>query len=238
MLEALIMSKQMQCEKGEERFLEKVIKSGVMDMAVEYLDQGILKALDFFNCLAQLAPNKFIEYLKTGFREKPSESLHSKLAKKYCLGSEPIQNKILELIQNLGETFKNKENLDFLIGTFLTTVFGCCPEAKAVLNVVSDLQNLLDNAEPVFQQMLKSKVMDRLVPFLRNQRPDKTTELRAIKLLKRVLLDNADSSWIFRKVHLGQLNQELLKSGYFDYCMALLLKNLRMNNIISSSSML
>lgn len=55
--------------------------------------------------------------------------------------------------------------------------------------------------------MLKSKVMDKLVPFLRNQRPDKTTELRAIKLLKRVLLDNADSSWIFKKVHLCQLNQ-------------------------------
>lgn len=72
---------------------------------------------------------------------------------------------------------------------------------------MSDLQNLLDNAEPLFQQMLKSKVMDKLVPFLRNQRPDKTTELRAIKLLKRVLLDNADSSWIFKKVHLCQLNQ-------------------------------
>lgn len=165
----------MQCEKGEEKFLERVVKSGVMDMTIEYLDQGITKALDFFSCLAQLAPIKFLDYLKAGFREKPSESLHSKLAKKYCLGSETLQNKILDLVQNLATTFKNKENLDFLIGTFLTTVFNCCPEAKAVLNVVSDLQNLLENAEPLFQQMLKSKVMDKLVPFLRNQRPDKTT---------------------------------------------------------------
>ena len=70
---------------------------------------------------------------------------------------------------------------------------------------------------------------------MRNQRQDKFSELRAVKILKRVLLENADSSWSFKKVFLKNLNEEMIKSGFFDYCMTVLEKNLRLNNILSSS---
>lgn len=70
---------------------------------------------------------------------------------------------------------------------------------------------------------------------MRNQRQDKFSELRAVKILKRVLLENADSSWSFKKVFLKGLNEEMIKSGFFDYCMTVLEKNLRFNNILSSS---
>ena len=34
---------------------------------------------------------------------------------------------------------------------------------------------------------------------------------------------------------LNQLNEEVIQSGFFDYCMTVLQKNIRFNNIISSS---
>lgn len=71
--------------------------------------------------------------------------------------------------------------------------------------------------------------------FLRSQRQEKTTELRAIKILKRIILENADSSWTFKKQFLDQINAEVIKSGFFDYCMMILNKNLRFNNVICSS---
>lgn len=225
----------MQCEKAQARFFDRLFKSGVLEMATDYLDRGILKALDFFNCLAQLAPEKFMEYLRRVYRERPSDNLHTKLAKKYCLGSDQMQSCILELVKNLAESFKNKENLDFFMGTFFATVFGNCKEKKAVLNVVSDIQNVLENIETFFSQAIRSKVFERLVVFMRNQKQDKFSELRAIKILKRVLLENADSSWSFKKAFLNTLNQDILKSGFFDYCMTVLQKNIRLNNLISSS---
>ncbi len=159
-----------------------------MEMSTEYLDRGILKALDFFNCLAQLSPSKFIDYLKITYREKPSDNLHMKLSKKYCLGSDQMQASILELIKNLAQGFKNKENLDFFMGTFFATVFGCCKEMKAVLSVVSDVQNVLQNVQTFFSHAVKSRVFDKLVVFMRNQKQEKAYELRASKVLKRVLL--------------------------------------------------
>lgn len=66
-----------------------------MEMATEYLDRGIIKALDFFNCLAQLTPSKFIEYLKLKYRERPSDNLQIKLSKKYSLGTDQMQSSIL-----------------------------------------------------------------------------------------------------------------------------------------------
>ena len=43
--------------------------------------------------------------------------------------------------------------------------------------------------------------------FLRNQRQDKRSEINTIKILKRVLLENADSSWSYRKGFLNLLNK-------------------------------
>lgn len=59
-----------------------------MKLTIEMMDLNIAKSIDFFNCLAQANPLKFLEYLKEKFREKPSDNLHLKLAKKYCLGTE------------------------------------------------------------------------------------------------------------------------------------------------------
>jgi hypothetical protein len=85
----------MQCEKTQDRFFDKIFRSGIMEMATEYLDRGIIKALDFFNCLAQLTPSKFIEYLKLKYRERPSDNLQIKLSKKYSLGTDQMQSSIL-----------------------------------------------------------------------------------------------------------------------------------------------
>jgi hypothetical protein len=74
------------------------------------------------------------------------------------------------------------------MGTFFATVFGCCRETKPVLNVVSEMQNLIENIETFFGQVIKSKVLPKLVVYLRNTRQDKRSEISAIKILKRVLL--------------------------------------------------
>lgn len=108
-----------------------------MGLATEYLDKGLTKALDFFNCFARLNPFKFVEYLKTKYRESPSDNLHAKLSKKYCLGNEDVQSGILELIQNISEALKVKENLDFFMGTFFASIFSNCKDPKPVLNVLS-----------------------------------------------------------------------------------------------------
>lgn len=105
------------------RFLERLYKSEVIKMIIGIMDQNIPKALDFFACLVLVNPNKFLEYLKEKFREMPADNLHSKLAKRYCLGTEELQCSIIDIIKTLGECFKIKENLDFYIGTFFTYVF-------------------------------------------------------------------------------------------------------------------
>jgi hypothetical protein len=81
--------------------MDKIFRSGVVEMAAEDLDRGILKALDFLVCLAQCAPLKFMDYLKLKYRERPSDNLHLKLSKKYCLGSEQMQSSILEMVKYL-----------------------------------------------------------------------------------------------------------------------------------------
>lgn len=60
MLEAIIIAKQMENENVKLRFFVKIIKSGFMELATDYFDKGLLKALDFFNCFAKLAPNKVV----------------------------------------------------------------------------------------------------------------------------------------------------------------------------------
>ena len=92
-------------------------------MIIDIMDQNIPKALDFFSCLVLVNPNKFLEYLKEKFREMPADNLHSKLAKRYCLGTEELQCSIIDIIKTLADCFKIKENLDFYIGTFFTYVF-------------------------------------------------------------------------------------------------------------------
>lgn len=59
------------------------------------MDKGLLKSFDFFVFFAKLAPLKFVDYLKNKYRENPSDNLHTKLSKKYCLGNEQIQSSIL-----------------------------------------------------------------------------------------------------------------------------------------------
>jgi hypothetical protein len=47
---------------------------------------------------------------------------------------------------------------------------------------------VIDNVESFFGQAVKSKVLGKVLPFLRNLTRDKISELRAIKVLKRVLV--------------------------------------------------
>ena len=97
------------------------------------------------------------------------------------------------------------------------------------------MQSLLENIQSFFTQAIKNQVFSKMVVYLRNQRQEKSTEINAVKILKRVLIENADSSWSFRKEFLNLLNQDVISSGYFDYCMTVLEKNIRFNNMISSS---
>ena len=92
----------MESENIKLKFYDKIIKSGFMELTTEYMDKGLYKALDFFVCFAKLAPFKFVEYLKNKYRENPSDNLHTKLSKKYCLGNDQVQNSILELLVSLG----------------------------------------------------------------------------------------------------------------------------------------
>ena len=68
MLQAVIIAKQMDSENVKIKFFDKIFKSGFMELATDYMDKGVTKALDFFNCYAQLTPLKFVEYLKTKYR--------------------------------------------------------------------------------------------------------------------------------------------------------------------------
>lgn len=54
-----------------------------------------------------------------------------------------MQASIVEIVKSLGECFRVKENLDFFIGTFFTYVFECCNDERALLVLLSDLQNVL-----------------------------------------------------------------------------------------------
>mgnify|MGYP000613282423 CR=1 FL=1 len=74
------------------------------------------------------------------------------------------------------------------MGTFFASVFGCCKEVRAVINVLSEILNILENIETFLSQVLKGKVFEKIVIFLRNNRQDKRVELNVVKILKRVLL--------------------------------------------------
>lgn len=93
---------------------------------------------------------------------------------------------------------------------------------------------MIDNVESFFGQAVKSKVLGKVLPFLRNLTRDKISELRAIKVLKRVLVENSTNRE-FKVVFLRQVNGEVIGSGFFEYCMMLLSKNIALNNVISSS---
>lgn len=51
--------------------------------------------------------------------------------------------------------------------------------------------------------------------FLMKQKKEKMTDLRALKLLKRVLQENADPSWESKKAFLDRLNAQIVKSKFF-----------------------
>ena len=90
------------------------------------MDKGLIRALDFLNCLAKMAPVKMVNYLKDKYRSTPANNLHTKLSKKFCTGNEQVQSVILEIVKGLSEGLKVKENLDFFMGTFFASVFGNC----------------------------------------------------------------------------------------------------------------
>lgn len=72
--------------------------------------------------------------------------------------------------------------------------------------LLSDLQNIIDNIESLLLQAVKSKVLSKLLPFLRNLTRDKISELRAIKVLKRVLVENCTNRE-FKVTFLRRINE-------------------------------
>lgn len=100
--------------------------------------------------------------------------------------------------------------------------------------LMSEIQNVIENVESFFLQIVKSKVFIKIMPFLRNLSRDKISELRAIKVLKRILVENTQNK-DFKLAFLKKINNEIVNSGFFEYCMTLLSKNLHFNNIVSSS---
>ncbi len=71
--------------------------------------------------------------------------------------------------------------------------------------LLSELQNVIENVESLFSQAVKSKVLIKVLPFLRNLTRDKISELRAIKVLKRVLVENSINRE-YKVVFLRQIN--------------------------------
>ena len=59
-MEAILIAKQIQSDNLRVRFLDRMYKSDVMKMVMMMLDQNFLKALDFFSCLSQIHPQKFL----------------------------------------------------------------------------------------------------------------------------------------------------------------------------------
>jgi hypothetical protein len=59
--------------------------------------------------------------------------------------------------------------------------------------------------ESFFSQAVKSRVLSKVLPFLRNLTRDKISELRAIKVLKRVLVENSINRE-YKLVFLRQIN--------------------------------
>jgi hypothetical protein len=59
-MEAILIGKQIQSDNLRLRFFDRIYKSDVMKMVMLMLDQNFLKALDFFSCLSQIHPQKFI----------------------------------------------------------------------------------------------------------------------------------------------------------------------------------
>jgi hypothetical protein len=60
LMEAILIAKQIQSDNLKVRFLDRMYKSDVMKMVMIMLDQNFLKALDFFSCLSQIYPQKFL----------------------------------------------------------------------------------------------------------------------------------------------------------------------------------
>lgn len=59
-MEAILIGKQIQSDNLRVRFLDRIYKSDVMKMIMIMLDQNYLKSLDFFSCLSQIHPQKFL----------------------------------------------------------------------------------------------------------------------------------------------------------------------------------
>lgn len=233
-MEALVICKQVGNECTRSRFLSKVYKSGVMGLVLSSLEADMPRSLDLLVCIAQTSPPKLMDFLKTNFRELSSQGLYVKLFKKYCYGSEEMQLSILEVIKYLGEPFKNKENLDFFIGTFLTFAFENSKD-KPLLNLLADMLVVSEKAEPILLQAVKNKVFGKLNYFGRTLRHDKVSELKIAKVVKAVLLENAGSNADFQKAFLAVLNEQVVSSGFFECSMLLLEKHATSNNVVSSS---
>jgi hypothetical protein len=94
-MEIIVLTRQVGNDKLRVSLIDKIYKVGLLEMATSYLDLNLVRSLSFFICLAQVSSTKFIDYLRTKYREHPSENLQIKLSKKFCLGSEEMQTDIV-----------------------------------------------------------------------------------------------------------------------------------------------
>jgi hypothetical protein len=66
-MEAFVICKQVQTEATRSKFLDKIYRVNLIETITEYMDFNIVKSMDLLACIAQAAPQRFIDYLKNNY---------------------------------------------------------------------------------------------------------------------------------------------------------------------------
>ena len=188
LMECLMLLKQGQSDNNKRKLIQRLHQPDVQELAVDALDQGMVKAVDFYVCLSQADPHSFLELLQRPHPFNKDKTIISTLAEKYCRGPHELRLSMMEIFKMLGETFKHHQNVELVIKHFVKPVFSECSEAKAVLLLANELQNTLDSVQLLFESLISASVLKNVANLLINFPRAKENQLRALKLLKRLIV--------------------------------------------------
>lgn len=59
----------MQSKSTRSKFLDKIYQANVIDAVKECMELNIVKSMDLLTCIAQIAPLRFIDYLKSNYQQ-------------------------------------------------------------------------------------------------------------------------------------------------------------------------